>query len=287
MRSKLILLGVSSFLSIHLRASCINEVRQALLDKKIGLERFGSSNNINSFIAERLKAYKKRALQEIGYGKLDIELNSSKNSYLSERLVEVLSLKALPKDINILLEYFWGNHNLIAYQQRWLSNLYKEVVFTTYSQSNLKLIDRLETEFKVSEKVLIDVVMNRLKDTGLDVAKPERVWSSLSPSNFGELLLERKIIIDEGFRGKSHGHLIHLLQMDLLRFSAVEIGLPTRVVGDLVEFIGKNERVHVEDFYFEPLEGVWDVLFDSTERDFSTPEVLNIPIEKFFGWRTF
>ena len=69
--------------------------------------------------------------------------------------------------------------------------------------------------------------------------------------------------------------------MDFLRFTALEIGLHPSVVGDTVEFMGRNKKFIVEDFYFEPLEGVWDVLFDSLERDFSTPEVFNIPIEKF------
>ena len=137
-----------------------------------------------------------------------------------------MSLKALPAEINTLLEHYWNNHNLISYQQKWLSGLYREIIFRTYAESNPKFIERFENEIRVPEKIVLEVALKRLKDTGLNVEAPERVWKSLSPSNFGELLLERKVIIDEGFRGKSHGHLIHLLQMDFLRFTALEIGLP-------------------------------------------------------------
>lgn len=285
MRSKLLLIGLSSFLSLHLYASCINEVRQGLLDQRIGTERIGSSKNIDSYILRRLKVYKRKAMQEIGYERLDIELNSLKNNRHAERLIEALSLHSLPKNINTLLEHFWNNHNHISYQQNWLSNLYKEIIITTYVKGSPKIIERFETESKVSEKIILEVLLNRLSDTGLNTKAPERVWSSLSPSNFGELLLERKVIIDEGFRGKAHGHLIHLIQMDLLRFTALDLNLSPRVVGETIEFIGRNSSIVVEDFNFKPIDDIWDVLFDSTERDFSTPEVLNVCLEKFFGWR--
>lgn len=268
-------------------SGCTNEIRQALLDKKIGFGRIGSSDTIQGFIERRLLTYKRKAQLTIGFRVKDFELNSQKSNYLAERLIETISLKKMPEKINDLLEHYWKNNNLIHFHQKWLSGLYKEVIFSTYAKSNSKLLEKFETELKVPEKILVEVILNRLKDTGLDSKSPERLWTALSPSNFSELLIDRKVIIDETFRGKPHGHLTHLLHMDLLRFVAIDRGISTRVVGDTIEFIGRNKKIPVEDFYFQPLEGIWDVLFDSWENDFSRPEIFNIGLETFFGYKRF
>jgi len=287
MWSKILLLSILSLTSICANSTCLNQIRQSMLDSRIGLGRPGSSDKVESFVARRLLTYERKAKLEIGIRRTDTKLNGEKSHYLSERLLEALSLKSLPGKINDLLEAYWNNHNLISFQKEWFESLYRQAIFETYAKASPKLIEKFEDRIFLPEKILIEVLLSRLKETGLDTKKPERVWTQLSPSNFGDLLLNRKVIIDDGFRGSSHGHLIHLMQMDMLRFLAVKEGIPVSVVGDTVEFMGRNQQFLVEDFYFQPLRGTWDVLFDSREKDFSSPELLNSVIETALGWNRF
>ena len=287
MKSKLrIFLSLLPILgTLNTSADCIDTVRAELFQRAISKNLISTDQNIDDFIFNRIKTFKNLARAEIGHKVQDSSLNGLKRSFSSEKLLETISLEKLPKDINQLLTRYWSNHNSIEFQARWLKGLLKAVIYRTYNSGSIKQIEKLERDETVPEKALVDTILNRLISTGLNTGNPERVWLSLSPSNFGELLLDRKVIIDETFRGRDHGHLIHLMQMDMLRVTAKETNISQKVVGDLIEFIGRDKSIAVDDFVFRPLEDIWDVLFDSTEKDFSRPEILNIPIETALGWR--
>lgn len=271
--------------TINTSADCIDTVRAELFQRSISKKLIRPNQNINDFVFNRIKTFKNIAKLEIGHKVQDSSLNELKQSISSEKLLETISLEKLPKDINQLLVKYWSNHNSIEFQSRWFKGLLKEVIYRTYNSGTIKQIEKLERDGVVPEIALVDTILNRLISTGLNTGSPERIWLSLSPSNFGELLIDRKVIIDETFRGRDHGHLIHLMHMDMLRVTAKETNISQKVVGDLIEFMGRDNSIVVEDFVFRPLEDIWDVLFDSTEQDFSRPEILNTPIETALGWR--
>ena len=273
------------FRSVSLRADCNDVIRETLFTNKIKNSPIYADQNLQEFIKARVQAYLKKARYEVGMRANANELNRLKQDISSERLLETLSLEMLPKNINKLLSEYWTNHNSVDFQTRWLEGVLKEVVYRAHNAGSSKQVEKIRKEGKIPEQILIETILNRLQGTGLNTETPERVWLSLSPSNFGDLLIDRKLIIDETFRGKSHGHLIHLIHMDMLRLTAKNAGIPLKSVGDLVEFMGRDQKLRVEDFTFEPLEGIWDVYFDSLEQDFSRPEILNLSIETAFGWR--
>ena len=71
------------------------------------------------------------------------------------------------------------------------------------------------------------------------------------------------MIIDRFFEEDSHGPLIHIWQLDLIRFATKRQGINPEAVGDLYRWMGKNKlRQLPSGQVFEPLDNVWDVLFD-------------------------
>ena len=104
---------------------------------------------------------------------------------------------------------------------------------------------------------------------------------------FGEVLQKRKLIVDQGFANEQHGELIHIFQLDLMRFSAKKRKIDPRLVGELVEWLGRTDEISMPSGdIFIPAESGWEILFDSlNENLLSCPEVLNPVIERFYGMR--
>ena len=82
---------------------------------------------------------------------------------------------------------------------------------------------KIRKEGKIPEQILGETILNELQGTGLNTESPEK-FGCLYLSNFGELLIDRKLIIDETFRAKSW-RLIHLIHMDMLRLTAKNAGI--------------------------------------------------------------
>ena len=136
----------------------------------------------------------------------------------------------------------------------------------------------------VPRDLLLEVLGKRLEEAGFEKDNLELLTSELDISEFGEVLEQRKLILDANFAGEPHGELIHILQLDLMRFAAKEQKINPEALGDLVEWLGRVDEISLPSGdSFIPAEAGWEILFDSfNENKLSCPEILNPVIEQFF-----
>ena len=134
--------------------------------------------------------------------------------------------------------------------------------------------------------LVLEVLQARLKLGGIRSEYVNETDSPLSERAFGEILMNRELILDTYFTGKKHGDFIHIFQLDLIIFIASSKGKDPLSIGNLYEWMG-YDRLHIlpGEHYFSPLKSVWDTFFDSFGFHITQPELFNPFIEKFLGWR--
>ena len=138
---------------------------------------------------------------------------------------------------------------------------------------------------EIHRNILIEVLKNRLEEAGFS-SKVVFTREDLSKEQFGRILQNRELIVDDFFITDSHGPFIHLLQLDLIRYSSKKFGHDPRTLGDFYEWMGRNEPVKLPENQrsFYPLAHTWDLLFDSFRWDLTAPEIFNPILEKYFGF---
>ena len=169
--------------------------------------------------------------------------------------------------------------------REWIRDLSRQVTRETFRSGSKADIFELSNRAETSRDIMIQVLKDRLKEAGFENPNIIVTKKELSEAEFSKVLRDRDLIVDDFFIADPHGPLIHLWQLDLIRFGAKKFGHDPRVLGEFYEWMGKNEKVYLPENQktFSPLLHSWDLLFDSFRFDLTSPEIFNPFIESYFG----
>lgn len=190
----------------------------------------------------------------------------------------------IPSELRVALHYV--NKAIIdpLKVQQWAENLYYDAIVEIYAN---KSYDSMEYDFfkEIPEKLIIQVMLDRLKEAGFsnnqsDIVHLDRAYEEFE---FARLLRNRKLIIDDVSKGVLHGHLIHLFHADFILYILKQNGVDPNIASKLYEWMGSNDLIDLGNYNFDPHIHVWESLFDSGEKDLTSPEEINPALEKFFN----
>jgi hypothetical protein len=260
-------------ISFNAYASCLEVIRDRLAIEESKIEEFHS-------VLRNLR-YKEYKLES----SLSINIPSQKKSLKKEFIEEYL--KSFENDLQQkqLIEHLPTIYSTPDTIRDWVRGLAKDIVRETYREKDKTLIEQLSLTGEISQTILLKVLQRRLNKAGFDKSKLSILKGELSPTDFAKILESRSLILDEGFAQSDHGVFVHILQLDLIRYSATKEGIHPGTVGAFYEWMGENETIYLpkNDTTFSPLFNLWDVYFDSFTWDITSPEIFNPIIEEFIG----
>ena len=225
---------------------------------------------------------------------------------LEERLEEVLAKKAnyigsLPRQLKTAFEegifgtnisqplkIIWNGINTPRSVEAWFNNFVEAAVAEVYLTRSPEVIKTFETNKIIPEEIVKVTLLRRVKRGGFENKEDniEYIRSPLPANEFGEILKQRKLIIDIPFKNGSHGHFIHFFQVDLMTYLLKSKGMDTSKVGDIYQWMGEQRSYTTSSG--EVLNSIrvgWFNFFDSFQTDITEPEWLNPRLEQFLGWR--
>ena len=171
---------------------------------------------------ERVYDYREIKLKE---GLDEVIKNTENPPEGALRLREYLEKVETNADRKALLEMIpsiYMNSNLI---KDWASDLMRNIVKDLVAENNLQEVQRIAWEGIVKEEVMLKVLKKRLAEIGLRDIEFIETDVILSAEKFGKILKEGNLIIDRFFEEDSHGPLIHIWQLDLIRFATKRQGI--------------------------------------------------------------
>ena len=186
------------------------------------------------------------------------------------------------------LSSIWSGINTPKTIKRWSRNLIEASIFEIYLSNQYSAISKFEKTKVVPEEFVLNALLRRIKRGGFDTRREnlEQVTVGLSNKEFGEVLKNKKLIIDLPFKKLRHGRFIHLFQVDLMIFILKTKGLDTSRVGDVYQWMGEQHTYKLKDgTEINSLIEGWYTFFDSFEKDLTRPEWLNPILERYLGWR--
>jgi len=166
----------------------------------------------------------------------------------------------------------------------WIKKLQAELYTEAYNHSPFKERLLLKTDGRISQRVIIDLMIKKYIQTELFSGIKE-VDRALTDDNFGHLLLTKKLIIDNAFKGDRHGHLTHLLQVDMMFDILKNHGYQEAQIVDFYKWMGNSSTIRdsMHKEVVNPLSTVWSQLFDSFETNLASPEQINPIFMYAFG----
>ena len=262
-------------LSISLKAqsSCLELIRDRLAVEESKIEEFYSVlRNL------RFKEYKLES-------SLTINTPAKTKTLKQEIIEEYLKSFEHGTQQRLLIQHIPTIYSDPNIMRDWARGLAKDIIRETFRKNDLVLLEQLRDTGKISRDILLDVLQQRLSKAGFENSPIATLTGELAPVNFAKILESRSLILDEGFSKSDHGVFIHILQLDLIRYSATKEGIAPQSIGAFYEWMGKNETIYLpeNDTHFSPLQNVWDVYFDSFVWDNTSPEIFNPIIEEFIG----
>ena len=277
MKLKIVLLLFLTIFQFELRASCVDALKEVLTTKSITAQDLIKAKEkfqprLDEFVKNLESAKKKRLIQ-----------GSINEIYFNEYMVKV-EKNAHRRQIIELVQKTYQNNELI---RDWAENLLHAILNEALVRQDAGLLSHIESTGSVSPELMLEVLGKRLEEAGFEKDNIETLTVELDVEEFAELLQQRKLIVDKAFAPDKHGELIHILQLDLMRFAAKREKIDPRLVGELVEWLGGTQEILLPSGdIFIPAEVGWEILFDSfNENLLNCPEVLNPVIERFFGMR--
>lgn len=266
--------------SKHSFANC-NDILKLEISKRLGTNDFLFSSEIQELFEirdERLRS--NFAL----YGS-KFSMLTNKRSLSSKRLTKLLESKELDLKIKHILFLMRNNIHSKDKIQAWALHLYNDVVVEMYLAADFFDIAAFQMDGKIQEKYIIKVILERSKRGGFSGEKESLVSleDELIDEDFLSILKSRKLIYDISFETFNHGHLIHILQIDFLIYSLKKASLNTLLASEIYVWFGNNEKIKVDGYEYSAI-NAWEALFDSFERDFSSPEKLNPILKEYFLW---
>ena len=249
--------------------------------------------NKEAIAREKLEDYREKLVQkdneflkEVNEMRLSGMLTDYRYRASSLRLIAFLKSSTGPKEIKELLSLMKENVEKPEVLREWMRELYEEVFIEIYVNQNRSRILQFELRDKLPEQSMKEVLLKRLEKLGFPKQIPRELSGVLRADKFGEILNNKELFIDKPFKGSSHGHYIHLWQLDFLGFLAKKHNLPPTLVAEAYSWMGGRKTIRLEDGKFvEPLSDVWYSIFDSREGGFSRPERLNPLVETYMGWQ--
>lgn len=277
MKLKIVLLLFLTIFQFELRASCVDALKEVLTSKSITTQDIIKAKakfqpRLDEFVKNLESAKKKRLIQ-----------GSINEIYFNEYMVKV-EKNTHRRQIIELVQETYKNNDLI---KDWAENLLHAILNEALVRQDAGLLSHIESTGSVSPELMLEVLGKRLEEAGFEKDNIETLTTEVDVEEFGEVLQKRKLIVDQGFATEQHGELIHILQLDLMRYAAKREKIDPRLVGELVEWLGSTQEISLPSGdIFIPAEAGWEILFDSfNENLLSCPEVLNPVIERFFGMR--
>jgi|GEM_PF-4739241 len=263
-------------------ANCYDALRALALSKRVGTNNYAIGE-----VAKKHRETKDPVFeQEINaFGTAETIL-AKKNSEYSKKTRQVIEENKLPERFrDILKTIYFGINNPVEVIS-WMKDLYTSTLHELYARNNPAEIEAFKSDKKIPEDVLKTVLQRRLKRAGFEGSEEKIAFLSkaVSSEEFGQVLKNRKLIIDVAFKGRTHGHFIHMLQIDFMAHLARKGGLDSKLVSDFYEYMGTDAQIDLSNGQsFKALEDGWFGLFDSFESDLSQPERLNPILEKYLG----
>ncbi len=270
---RIIAIYICFALSSSVRASCLEIIRDHLSVEKNSIPLF--QYVMKDF---RYKLYKAENSISIN---IPSKTPSRKAEYIKE-YIESFEVNTHRKNILELIPRTYADKDLILH---WLHGLARDLTRKTFKEGSSLQIELLTRSGKIDRLFLEQVIKERLSKYGFQNSTYVHVRGELNQKDFGDILSNRNLILDEGFAKSDHGVFIHILQLDLISFAMKKEGLRPQSLGELYEWIGKNETTYLpqNDKTFGSLTDIWDVYFDSFTWDITSPEIFNPIIENYLG----
>jgi hypothetical protein len=260
-------------ISINTQASCIE-----LLKDHLSLDQ-GQILHYQELL-ERYSKKEAKLLEQLEENKISPNAPTGAAVYLREYL-NTFETNVARKALIEFIPSIYMNTPLI---RDWARDLSTHITRKILSSKNSTLISRQKNYDEIHRNILIEVLTNRLQEAGFS-SNIRSTRDELTESQFGQTLQNRELILDDFFISDPHGPFIHILQLDLIRFSAKRFGHDPKTLGDFYEWMGKNERIKLPEANrsFSPLAHTWDLMFDSFRWDLTAPEIFNPILENYFG----
>lgn len=167
--------------------------------------------------------------------------------------------------------------------QEWAFDLYTDLLAQIYISKTPFEIDLITKEGRISEQMGVNVVQDRVRKAGFEGV--EVLDYTLQSSEFAQVLLSRKLILDREFEMDRHGSMIHLLQIDLIVYILKKHNMDIKLASEVYHWMGTREIIKLEnDEIFDSLKDGWGALFDSTNNDITSPELFNPILRSYFKW---
>ena len=205
-----------------------------------------------------------------------------------KKLMQAFEEKVFEKEIDKSLSTIWKGINTPKTFKSWVRNLTEASIFEIYLSNQYSAIKRFENTKTVPEEFVLLALQRRLRRGGFDTRSEniEKVYKGLGEKEFADLLKNRKTILDLAFKGKSHGHFIHMFQVDFMIYILKSKGMDPSRVGEVYQWMGERHFYELIDGErINSLNEGWFNFFDSFELDMTQPEVINPWIERYLGWR--
>lgn len=261
-------------------ASCTNLLRMEVR-KRLGHDQaifdpitLNYIDNLNFDIKEKLKPYG-------DYN--DLLKNQSKLP--AQHLETILSIHSLDSKVHVILSIIRSgllNKDII---QNWMQDLYKDIIVEMQLGENSQHLFQFENNGIIREKYIISVILERSKQGGFSGDKKDIVNldDELKEEDFTKILKEKKYIYDIEFEPLEHGHLIHLFHIDFIIYILKRSQIAPTEAAEIYAWLGGFDIIKGGGIRIMPAK-IWRALFDSTEDDFSCPEILNPILKNYFRW---
>lgn len=267
-------------ISLTVEAGCLNFIKRIFFEKKETVARQKLEEH-----QEVIERKDKEFTEEVDAMRLGGMLSESKLRGTTITFESFLKENIGPKEIKELLEIAYKNIERPEVLVEWLRDLYKESFVEIYKTESSPKIMYFERRFRIPEAIMLKVLLRRLEQLGFPKQEPRRLDSVLSDAKFGEMLGNKELFIDQAFKGTTHGHYIHLWQLDFLGFLSKKHNLRPTLVSEAYSWMGKSEKLQLStNKTIDPLSDGWFTIFDSREASLSRPEHLNPLVETYMGW---
>lgn len=167
--------------------------------------------------------------------------------------------------------------------KKWLEDLHHDILIEYLINSR----EKFNLPKKIPYKIAFKVLMDRSKVGGFEGTYESLMVTvdTLTLNEFADTLKSKRLILDEMFLDKDHGELIHILQFDLISYALRKSNLNSKLASELYQWLGQRHKFYIEEesLYFESIKSGWSGLFDSFQKDWTSPEKLNPVIVKYLN----
>ena len=165
--------------------------------------------------------------------------------------------------------------------QLWMRDLIDHLISYTATKGNRFQKLRLMNEREFSPILLADLLLVRLKPTGLNTKKYHIIKIFFKRQSSLNFLKIEEFFRIEHFESASHGEMIHTYQFDYIRFLLKERGIRESYFGDFIQWVGEgNSYIGVDGGPLNMTMDIWDKLFDGFGQNLHRPEQLNPKIQQ-------